>query len=72
MIKSRTELEPKVNQYPCLKICSGDSEVVLFAEPKKGIIVAIGTSHYKVGYYSSTWIEERFKVYEGKVILENA
>ena len=68
-------VEKQKNNYPCLKECirgSKEKMIVLFTEPKTGVVVYstwdFGNS---VGHYSNGWMEEEFHIYNGEVTLSN-
>lgn len=69
------------SSYPCLKIYNNDSKlgvyVVLFTEPKNGVVVYSENQRVKVGddnkTYSETasWAEECFSPFNGTIELSN-
>ena len=74
MIKSEKN-EPAVVEvlvtYPCI-MYSENGHVVLFSEPKVGVVIHAETSkQYTVGFFSSKWSMHRFKLYKGSINLSN-
>jgi len=60
--------------YPALKMFKSDhvEVVVLFTEASKGVVVSsTNKSYYRVGEYSTDWVESKFSLYLGKVTLDN-
>lgn len=58
--------------YPLLKINKRETLIVLFIAPNEGIVVG-GDPEYclRFGEYRSTWHEENFTYYHGKVEIMN-
>ena len=74
MIKSEKN-EPSVVEelivYPCLMV-SLNGSVVLFTESKVGTLVHLSPiTKRPVGYHSTTWGMELFKLYKGSINLSN-
>lgn len=68
VLVENTGKEPK-NEYPVLK--HNGSLVVLFTEPKTGVVVHSPGYNYPVGDYSSKWNESMFDTLDGEVKLSN-
>lgn len=60
--------EPKLAEYPCLKECG--KLVVHFYERDCGMVVN-GEGMHKLGNHSTSWDEDFFKPFTGKIQLEN-
>lgn len=81
MVKVRLEdpvIKEEERTYPYLGVWddedSGDCDyrVVLFIEPRAGVILDIGDySNDKIGEYLTGVVEQEYSLYEGTVILEN-
>ena len=63
--------EVKVLGFPRLMEGTESSVVVLFTESKKGVVVSVGTSENKIGWYHSNWQMEYFKDFKGELTLTN-
>lgn len=68
------------SSYPCLKIYDNGSKlgvcVVLFTEPKKGVVVYSENERLKVGDNekgdgATSWAEECFSPFNGTIELSN-
>jgi hypothetical protein len=58
--------------YPCLMVDEHYSQVILFHDNSKGIVIySDDPNDYPVGYYEEDWNMDFFHPYEGKIILEN-
>jgi hypothetical protein len=55
-------------RFPCMMIAEKTGTVVLFSEPKKGVIVKDNLQK-QVGYFNDDWDMERFTPFEGTVKL---
>ena len=56
--------------YPYLGELGFDNLVILFTEPRTGIVVSQGNG-WDIGDNNDSWNESDFKPFNGKVILSN-
>jgi len=72
-VGTKTEPEQKKRIYPYIGILCFTSLVVLFVEPRTGIVI-IPNEHNGLGAYDNTWIEDNFELLDAdkEVILSNA
>lgn len=73
-MKSEIMNDPKVKlDYPCLKIYQFDGEktIVLFNDEKAGVVVYSNNDNDNLGDYSTTWAENDFENFNGKLELFN-
>jgi len=70
-----TSKKKEKNPYPCLKQSQVTDTVVLFTQPKVGIIIYVPKErdkHYFLGYQSNCWSEEEdFIDYPHEIKLSN-
>lgn len=62
--------EDKNSEYPTMLTC--DLFIVLFNKPKCGVIIYVADTSitpFKVGYYSTNWNMEEFKLVKKSVTL---
>lgn len=68
-------IEKQKSNYPCLKECiheDGGRMIVLFTEPKRGVVVYSTWSYGNpIGEWSPMWMEDNFHTYNGEVTLSN-
>ena len=57
----------KKSEYPCIK--QADDLFVLFDSKYSGMVIK-QNSAWRVGYYSATWVEEKFTPFHGKIEIE--
>ena len=59
--------------YPCLMIGERTNEIVFMFDKCKGVVLLRCDSHFEIGYYSSTWLMERFTPLPSteQIILQN-
>jgi len=60
----------KSGKYPQLMMMNEDKMVVLFSEPKVGVVV-FSRSGWKPGHFSTSWTMECFTDFKGKLVLSN-
>jgi hypothetical protein len=71
MINSRfSNSESKDGSFPTLMVAD-DGDIVLFSEYSVGVIVYSDNPAYHVGFYSSGWNMDRFKCFNGDVVISN-
>lgn len=64
------EIPPvKPREYPYLAINKNHEFIVLFSEPRVGVIVYSGVSRYELGKLDTTWYEENFEPFHGYVTI---
>lgn len=66
----------RVSTYPCLKIASADKDdsqqfIVLFVSGCEGVVVYDPHNVHGLGDYCDSWAEEDFRLFDGKITMEN-